>query len=96
MFDEIDTGVSGEISNRMADIMKEMSNDMQVFSITHLPQVASKGNHHFKVFKTDEAEGTRTNMRKLSNDERIVELAQMLGGNELTDSALAHARQLLN
>lgn len=96
MFDEIDTGVSGEISNRMADIMKEMSADMQVFSITHLPQVASKGNHHFKVFKTDSGEGTSTNMRKLSNDERIVELAQMLGGNELSDSALAHARQLLN
>ena len=96
MFDEIDTGVSGEISNRMADIMKEMSKDMQVFSITHLPQVASKGNHHFKVFKTDTTEGTRTNMRKLTNDERVVELAQMLGGNELSDSALAHARQLLN
>ncbi|MDC6388319.1 DNA repair protein RecN [Maribacter sp. PR1] len=96
MFDEIDTGVSGEISNRMADIMKAMSKDMQVFSITHLPQVASKGNHHFKVFKTDEEEGTKTNMRKLSNDERVLELAQMLGGNELSDSAMAHARQLLN
>lgn len=96
MFDEIDTGVSGEISNRMADIMKEMSKDMQVFTITHLPQVASKGNHHFKVFKTDTTDGTSTNMRKLSNDERVVELAQMLGGNELSDSALAHARQLLN
>ena len=96
MFDEIDTGVSGEISNRMADIMKEMSKDMQVFAITHLPQVASKGNHHFKVFKTDEPEGTRTNMRQLSNDERVLELAQMLGGNDVSDSALAHARQLLN
>ena len=96
MFDEIDTGVSGEISNRMADIMKEMSKDMQVFTITHLPQVASKGNHHFKVFKTDTTDGTNTKMRKLSNDERVVELAQMLGGNELSDSALAHARQLLN
>lgn len=96
MFDEIDTGVSGEISNKMADIMKEMSKDMQVFSITHLPQVASKGNHHFKVYKTDEPEGTRTNMRKLSNDDRVLELAQMLGGNDLSDSAMAHARQLLN
>lgn len=96
MFDEIDTGVSGEISNRMADIMKEMSDDMQVFSITHLPQVASKGNHHFKVFKTEEVEGTKTNMRKLSQDERVTELAQMLGGNQLSDSAIAHARQLLN
>ncbi len=96
MFDEIDTGVSGEISNRMADIMKEMSGAMQVFSITHLPQVASKGNHHFKVFKKDTADRTETNMRKLSNDERVVELAQMLGGKELSDSALAHAKQLLN
>ena len=96
MFDEIDTGVSGEISNRMADIMKEMSGAMQVFSITHLPQVASKGNHHYKVFKKDTAERTETNMMKLSNDERVVELAQMLGGKELSDSALAHAKQLLN
>jgi DNA repair protein RecN (Recombination protein N) len=96
MFDEIDTGVSGEISNRMADIMKEMSGAMQVFSITHLPQVASKGNHHIKVFKKDTADRTETNMRKLSNDERVVELAQMLGGKELSDSALAHAKQLLN
>jgi len=96
MFDEIDTGVSGEISNRMADIMNEMSHQMQVFSITHLPQVASKGNHHFKVFKLDEGEGTKTNMRKLNNDERIVELAKMLGGKDISDSALAHAKQLLN
>lgn len=96
MFDEIDTGVSGEISNKMADIMKDMSADMQVFSITHLPQVASKGNHHFKVFKIEGTERTMTNMKKLSADERIVELAQMLGGKEVSDSALAHAKQLLN
>ena len=96
MFDEIDTGVSGEISNRMADIMKEMSSDLQVFSITHLPQVASKGNHHFKVFKTEGAERTMTNMKKLTDDERVVELAHMLGGKDLSDSALAHARQLLS
>ncbi|MBQ4914913.1 DNA repair protein RecN [Maribacter sp. MMG018] len=96
MFDEIDTGVSGEVSNRMADIMKEMSKEMQVFSITHLPQVASKGDHHFKVYKTDGPEGTKTNMKKLSKDERVVELAQMLGGKEISDSAMAHARQLLN
>ncbi|SNR44128.1 DNA replication and repair protein RecN [Maribacter sedimenticola] len=95
MFDEIDTGVSGEISNRMADIMKEMSGDLQVFSITHLPQVASKGNHHFKVFKTEGEERTMTNMKKLVEEERIVELAQMLSGNDLSASALAHAKQLL-
>jgi len=96
MFDEIDTGVSGEISNRMADIMREMSTQMQVFSITHLPQVASKGHHHFKVFKTEETGGTQTNMKKLSNDERVVEIAQMLGGKDVTDSAVAHAKELLN
>ncbi|MFV1449527.1 DNA repair protein RecN [Maribacter sp. HS] len=96
MFDEIDTGVSGEISNRMADIMKDMSTDLQVFSITHLPQVASKGNHHFKVFKTEGAERTMTNLKELTTEERVVELAHMLGGKDLSDSALAHAKQLLN
>lgn len=96
MFDEIDTGVSGEISNRMADIMKDMSADLQVFSITHLPQVASKGNHHFKVFKTEGAERTMTNLKELTTEERVLELAHMLGGKDLSDSALAHAKQLLN
>jgi DNA repair protein RecN (Recombination protein N) len=96
MFDEIDTGVSGEISNRMGDIMQGMSKTMQVFSITHLPQVASKGDHHFKVYKIEEAGTTRTQMKKLNPDERVVELAEMLGGKDLTDSAMAHARQLLN
>lgn len=96
MFDEIDTGVSGEISNRMADIMKDMSADLQVFSITHLPQVASKGNHHFKVYKTEGAERTMTNLKELTTEERVVELAHMLGGKNLSDSALAHAKQLLN
>lgn len=95
MFDEIDTGVSGEISNRMADIMREMSKAMQVFSITHLPQVASKGNQHYKVFKTDKATGTQTDMKKLSPQERIVEIAEMLGGKDVSDSAMAHARELL-
>ena len=96
MFDEIDTGVSGEISNRMAEIMLQMSKSMQVFSITHLPQVASKGDQHFKVFKEDDGAVTRTRIRELGTDERIVELAEMLGGKSLSDSALAHARQLLN
>ncbi len=95
MFDEIDTGVSGEISNKMAIIMHQMSAAMQVFAITHLPQVASKGGRHFKVFKFDEAQTTKTNMKLLSEEERILELAQMLGGKEVTDSALAHAKQLL-
>ncbi|PCJ94053.1 MAG: DNA repair protein RecN [Flavobacteriaceae bacterium] len=96
MFDEIDTGVSGEISNRMGDIMEEMSNTMQVFSITHLPQVASKGHHHFKVYKEDIGQQTHTKIKKLTTDERIVELAEMLGGKTLSDSAIAHAKQLLN
>lgn len=96
MFDEIDTGVSGEISNKMGDIMQTMSKTMQVFSITHLPQVASKGDHHFKVFKTDDGTVTHTQMKELTLDERVVELAEMLGGKDLSDSAMAHARQLLN
>ena len=95
MFDEIDTGVSGEISNKMGDIMKSMSATMQVFSITHLPQVASKGDYHFKVFKEEEGMVTNTKMKPLTKDERIKELAEMLGGKELSDSALAHAKQLL-
>lgn len=96
MFDEIDTGVSGEISNKMGDIMQGMSKTMQVFSITHLPQVASKGGHHFKVYKVEEGKTTHTKMKKLNPDERVAELAGMLGGKELTDSAMAHARELLN
>ncbi|MBU2930044.1 DNA repair protein RecN [Winogradskyella psychrotolerans] len=96
MFDEIDTGVSGEISNKMGDIMKQMSSRMQVFSITHLPQIAAKGNSHFKVFKTDIKDITHTQLKKLNEDERIVEIAQMLGGLTITDSAMAHAKQLLN
>lgn len=96
MFDEIDTGVSGEISNKMGEIMKQMSNNMQVFTITHLPQIAAKGNSHFKVFKTDIEEVTHTQLKKLNEDERIVEIAQMLGGLNITDSAMAHAKQLLN
>ncbi len=95
MFDEIDTGVSGEISNRMGEIMKQMSSGMQVFSITHLPQVASKGDYHYKVYKTEEEGVTRSSMKLLSNEERVTELAQMLGGKEISESALAHAKQLL-
>ncbi|SFW27049.1 DNA repair protein RecN [Cellulophaga fucicola] len=96
MFDEIDTGVSGEISNRMGTIMQEMSGGMQIFSITHLPQVASKGNHHYKVYKEDKNNVTHTQMKQLTTEERVVELAEMLGGKDLSDSAIAHARQLLN
>ena len=96
IFDEIDSGVSGEISNKMADIMMDMSNHMQLFSITHLPQVASKGKQHFKVFKTEKDGRTHTRIKLLNAEERIVELAEMLGGKSISDSALAHAKQLLN
>jgi DNA repair protein RecN (Recombination protein N) len=96
MFDEIDTGVSGEISNKMGDIMLQMSKTMQVFSITHLPQIAAKGHSHFKVFKEDINDVTQTNLIKLNHDERIVEIAQMLGGLEMSSSAIAHAKELLN
>ncbi|MBD0832633.1 DNA repair protein RecN [Aestuariibaculum sediminum] len=96
MFDEIDTGVSGEISNKMGDIMREMSKTMQVFSITHLPQVAAKGHTHYKVYKEDINEVTHSNLVQLNHDERIVEIAQMLGGVEMSSSAIAHAKELLN
>ena len=96
MFDEIDTGVSGEISNKMGAIMKKMSSRMQVFTITHLPQIAAKGDSHFKVFKTDIEDVTHTQLKKLDEEDRIVEIAQMLGGLNITESAMAHAKQLLN
>lgn len=95
MFDEIDTGVSGEISNRMGEIMQQMGKTMQVFSITHLPQVASKGGQQFKVFKEESGNGTSTRMKKLTAEERVRELAEMLGGKSMSESALAHAKQLL-
>jgi len=96
MFDEIDTGVSGEISNQMANIMQKMSKSMQVFTITHLPQVAAKGDTHFKVYKELQDNITTTQMKRLGDQERIVEIAQMLSGKQVTDSAVAHAKQLLN
>lgn len=96
MFDEIDTGVSGEISNKMASIMQDMSQYMQVFTITHLPQIAAKGAHHFKVFKEDRGATTVTQLKKLDTDERLLEIAQMLGGKEITETAKQHAQQLLN
>ena len=96
MFDEIDTGVSGEIAHKMGRIMEQMSVTMQVFSITHLPQIAAKGQSHFKVYKEDIDETTVTALKKLTNDERVLEIAQMLGGKKVSDSAIAHAKQLLN
>jgi len=96
MFDEIDTGVSGEISHKMGDIMRQMSSYLQVFSITHLPQVAAKGDRHYKVYKQHTSQHSTTSIKLLDEDERITEVAEMLGGKELSHSAMAHARQLLN
>ncbi|CAM3936939.1 DNA repair protein RecN [Flavobacterium sinopsychrotolerans] len=96
IFDEIDTGVSGEIAIRMGEIMKEMSQEMQIFAITHLPQIAAKGNAHFKVFKSTVGDDTQSELKLLSNEERVVEIAQMLSGSVVSDSALNHAKALLN
>ena len=96
IFDEIDSGVSGEISNKMAHIMSQMSLKMQVITITHLPQIAAKGNQHYKVYKDEVNHITTTNLKQLSEDERIVEIAEMLSGKTISDSALTHARELLN
>ncbi len=96
IFDEIDTGVSGEIANKMGDIMKEMSSSMQIFAITHLPQIASKGTSHFKVFKSISNNQTQSEIKLLNANERVLEIAQMLSGSTISDSALNHAKELLN
>ena len=96
IFDEIDTGVSGEIAIRMGEIMKEMSAEMQIFAITHLPQIAAKGDAHFKVSKSTIGEDTQSELKLLSGEERIVEIAQMLSGTIVSESALNHAKALLN
>ena len=96
IFDEIDTGVSGEIANKMAAIMKEMSSKMQVFSITHLPQIAAKGKTHYKVFKSIQGNTTVSELKLLTLEERIVEIAEMLSGKDISDSAINHAKALLN
>lgn len=96
IFDEIDTGVSGKIAERMAEIMKEMgANDRQVISITHLPQIAALGTTHYRVSKEETATGTTSKMQKLSNDERIHEIAQMLSGSDITAAAIQNAKELL-
>jgi len=96
IFDEIDTGVSGEIANKMGEIMRDMSKTMQVFAITHLPQIAAKGANHYKVFKTVLGENTVSELKLLNNDERIIEIAEMLSGKNISDSAVNHAKALLN
>ena len=97
IFDEIDTGVSGKIAEKMAEIMTEMGNlERQVISITHLPQIAAMGSHHYKVLKEETDHGTISQMRELSEPERIQEIAQMLSGSDITEAALANANELLH
>lgn len=96
IFDEIDTGVSGEVSNKIAAIMQQMSQHMQVITITHLPQIAAKGNHHYKVFKKEVNKVTTTQLKELSPEERIEEIAEMLGGKDISEVAITHAKELLN
>ena len=95
IFDEIDTGVSGEIADKMAEIMKEMGACMQVISITHLPQIAAKGKVHYKVYKQDNETSTSSNIRRLKEEERVEEIAHMLSGATLTDAAMNNAKELL-
>ena len=96
IFDEIDTGVSGKIAEKMAGIMQEMGQtERQVISITHLPQIASKGAHHYRVSKEETPKGTTSRMVELSQDERVDEIAQMLSGSDVTEAAIANAKQLL-
>ena len=96
IFDEIDSGVSGEIAHKMADLMSHMSKSMQVISITHLPQVAAKGSVQLLVSKLETSEKPQTKIKELLPEERIVELAKMLSGKTITDSSLSNARDLLN
>lgn len=96
IFDEIDTGVSGEVSNKIAAIMQQMSKNMQVIAITHLPQIAAKGNSHYKVYKAEVNGVTTTNLKQLTAEERVKEIAEMLSGKDISESALTHAKELLN
>ena len=96
IFDEVDTGVSGDVANRMGAMMQDISRNIQVITITHLPQVAAKGNAHFKVYKEDDDEATHTRIRELNADDRVDELAVMLSGSKVDEAARANARSLLN
>jgi DNA repair protein RecN (Recombination protein N) len=95
IFDEIDTGTSGEIASKISEILDKMSKKMQVFAITHLPQIASKGIAHFKVYKETIDNQTISNIKKLSNEDRVIEIAQMLSGATVTESAIQNAKELL-
>lgn len=95
IFDEIDTGISGEVALRMGEVMQRLAHNMQVIAITHLPQIASKGTSHFKVYKEDKEDKTRSNIVLLKPEERVLEIAQMLSGVNPGEAALAHAKTLL-
>lgn len=95
IFDEIDTGVSGDIADRMGEVMSQMSEHLQVITITHLPQVAGKGNAHFKVYKEDSSDSTTTHINELRDEERVNEIARMLSGSTITEQAIANAKTLL-
>ncbi|MFD2561765.1 DNA repair protein RecN [Aquimarina rubra] len=95
IFDEIDTGVSGEVAHKMADLMMAMSKNLQVLSITHLPQIAANGQSQYKVFKEDINDSTVTRLKLLNEDDRVREIAEMIGGKDISDSALTHAKSLL-
>jgi len=96
IFDEIDTGVSGEVANQVGQIMEKLANNLQVITITHLPQIASKGQSHYFVYKDEEGATTNTRIKQLDQQERVLEIAKMLSGDKPGESALQNARELLN
>ena len=96
IFDEIDTGISGEVANKVGEILNSLSKNHQVISVTHLPQIAAKGASHLFVYKRDDAGQTATNLKSLQGDERVVEIAKMLSGENPGEAALANAAELLN
>lgn len=96
ILDEVDAGVSGEVAEKVGLIMKTMSQNMQVINITHLPQVAAKGDHHYLVYKYDQEKESITDIKLLDSEQRVIELAKMLSGEELTEAAISNARELLN
>jgi len=95
IFDEIDAGISGEVANAVAIILQDMTKNMQVLAITHLPQISAKGHQHYKVFKETQDASTKTHLKLLNNEERVIELAEMLGGKYISESAILHAKALL-
>ncbi|MFR3216905.1 MAG: DNA repair protein RecN [Dysgonomonas mossii] len=95
IFDEIDTGVSGEIADKMGEVMREFGKNMQVLAITHLPQIAAKGKAHYKVYKSDDEHTTTTNLVRLSDEERLTEIARMLSGSTVTEAAIQNAKVML-